>query len=167
MCAWIVHMYETSTIAGSTMEQYVSVVNRAYETSGLDPRGKPVNGNKLYVEVREYVDGFKRARENHGATGPLPTLPTPDYVIGALRAFVRRMLSPPITVSSLEMARSGLANVWLYFNISRPNMTAAMKWTVVTSVSAREVEFCFATPCTRAQEQGCSNASLSTSHCVI
>jgi hypothetical protein len=43
MCAWIVHMYETSTIAGSTMEQYVSGVNRAYETSGLDPPGKPVN----------------------------------------------------------------------------------------------------------------------------
>jgi hypothetical protein len=33
MCAWIVHMYETSTIADSTMEQCVSVVNRAYETN--------------------------------------------------------------------------------------------------------------------------------------
>jgi hypothetical protein len=57
MCAWIVHMYETSTIAGSTMEQYVSVVNRAYETGGLDPPGKPVNGNKLYV--RKSVDGLR------------------------------------------------------------------------------------------------------------
>jgi hypothetical protein len=54
---------------------------------------------------------------------------------------VRRMLAPPIAVSSLEMARSGLANVWQYFNISRPTTTAAMKWTVVTSVSAREVDF--------------------------
>jgi hypothetical protein len=39
------------------------------------------------------------------------------------------------------MACSGLANVWQYFNISRRTMTAAMKWTVVTSVSAREVDF--------------------------
>jgi hypothetical protein len=97
------------------MEQYVSVVIRAYETSGLDPPGKPVNGNKLYVEVRKSIDGFKRAREKRGATVPVPTLPTPDYVSGALCAFVRRMLTPPISVSSLEMARSGLANVWQDF----------------------------------------------------
>jgi hypothetical protein len=45
------------------MEQYVSVVYRAYETSGLDTPGKPVNGNKLYVEVRKYIYGYKRARE--------------------------------------------------------------------------------------------------------
>jgi hypothetical protein len=141
MCAWIVHMYEMSTIAGSTMEQYVSVVNRAYETSGLDRPGKPVNGNKLYVEVRKSIDGFKCVREKHGAAGPVPTLPTPDYVIGALFAFVRRMLTPPISVLSFEMALSGLANVWQYLNISRPTMTAAMKWKVVTSVSAREVDF--------------------------
>jgi hypothetical protein len=111
MCAWIVHMYETATIAGSTMEQYVGVVYRAYETSGLDLPGKPANGNKLYVEVRRSVDVFKRARENHGAAGPVPTLPTPGDVIGALCAFARRMLTPPISVSSLEMARSGLVNV--------------------------------------------------------
>jgi hypothetical protein len=54
---------------------------------------------------------------------------------------MRRMLTRPISVSSLEMARSGLANVWQYINISRPTMTAAMKWAVVTSVSAREVDF--------------------------
>jgi hypothetical protein len=30
--------------AGSTMVKYASVINRAYETSGLDPPGKPVNG---------------------------------------------------------------------------------------------------------------------------
>jgi hypothetical protein len=127
MCALIAHMYETSTIAGSTMEQYVSVVNRAYEISGLDPPGKTVNGNKLYVEVRNSIDGFKRSRENHDAGGPVPTLPTPDYVIGALCAFVPRMLKPPISASSLEMARSGLGNAWQYFNFSRPTMTAAMK----------------------------------------
>jgi hypothetical protein len=123
------------------MEQYVTVVDRAYETSGSDPPGKPVNGNKLYVEVRKSIDGFKRAGEKHGAVGPVPTLPTPDYVIGAQCAFVRRLLTPPISVWSLEMARCGLANVWQYFNISRPTMTAAVKWTVVTSVSAREVDF--------------------------
>jgi hypothetical protein len=64
MCSWIVHMYETSNIAGSTMVKYVSVVNRTYETSGLDPPGKPVNGNKLFVEVRKSIDGFKCARES-------------------------------------------------------------------------------------------------------
>jgi hypothetical protein len=64
MCASIVHMYETSTIAANTMEQYVSVVNRTYETSGLDPPGKPVNGNKLYVEVRKSIDGFKYSGES-------------------------------------------------------------------------------------------------------
>jgi hypothetical protein len=127
MCAWIAHMYETSTIAGSTMDQYVSVNNRAYETSELDPPGKQVNVNKQYVEVRKSIDGFKRAPEKRGAAGLVPTLPTPDYVIGALCAIVRRMLTPPISVSSLEMARSGLANVWQYFNISRPTMTSAMK----------------------------------------
>jgi hypothetical protein len=52
--------------------------------------------------------GHKRAREKRGATVPVHTLPTPDYVIRALCAFGRRMLSPPISVSSLEMARSGL-----------------------------------------------------------
>jgi hypothetical protein len=46
------------------MEQHVSVVNRAYETSGLDPPGKPVNGKKLYVEVRQSINGFKRARDS-------------------------------------------------------------------------------------------------------
>jgi hypothetical protein len=52
------------------------------------------------------------------------------------------MLTPPTSVSSFEMALSGLAlvNVWQYFNISRPTMTASMKWKVVTSVSPGEVD---------------------------
>jgi hypothetical protein len=111
MCAWLVHIYETSTVAGSTMEQYVSVVNRAYETSGLDPPGKQANEIRLYIEVRKSVDGFKRAGEKHGRAEPVPTLLTPDYVIGPLCALVRGILTPYISVSSLEMARSGLAYV--------------------------------------------------------
>jgi hypothetical protein len=79
-------------------------VNRAYETNGLEPPGKPANGTRLYIEVRKPVDGFKRARQKRGGAEPVPTLPKPDYVIGALCTFVQRMLTPPISVSRLEMA---------------------------------------------------------------
>jgi hypothetical protein len=43
LVAWIAYRFESSNIAGDSMEQYVSVVNRAYETSGLSPPGKAPN----------------------------------------------------------------------------------------------------------------------------
>jgi hypothetical protein len=50
---------------------------------------------------------------------------------------------PPSTIKKLGMARSGLANIWQYFNVSRPTMTAAMKWDDFTHISPRHIgTFC-------------------------
>jgi hypothetical protein len=71
----------------------------------------------------------------------------PTYAIicsWALCAFVQLMLTSPISVSNLEMP-CGLSNIWQLLNISRPIMTAIMKWKVVAGVSPRQVElFCCA-----------------------
>jgi hypothetical protein len=66
MVAWIAYMFELTSISGDSMEQYVSAVNRAFETSGLTPPGRPQNCNRLFVEVKRAIDGFKRARMNAG-----------------------------------------------------------------------------------------------------
>jgi hypothetical protein len=123
------------------MEQCVSTVYRAFETSGLAPPGMPQNCNRLYVEVKWAIEGFKRARLNAGGKEPVQHSPTPDFVIAALCLLVRKGLTPPITIKKLGMARSGLANIWQYFNGSRPTMTAAMKWDNFTHVSPRHIRY--------------------------
>jgi hypothetical protein len=66
------------------MEQDISALNRAFETSGLSPPGRPQNYNRLYIEVKRAIDGFKRARLNAGGKEPVPHSPKPELVIDAL-----------------------------------------------------------------------------------
>jgi hypothetical protein len=73
MVAWIAYMFDSTSISGDSMEQYVSTVNRAFETSGLAPPGRPQNYNRLYAEVKRAIDGFNRARLNAGRS-PFSTL---------------------------------------------------------------------------------------------
>jgi hypothetical protein len=113
--AWITYMFEPTRVSGDSMEQCVSTVYRAFETSGLAPPGMPQNCNRLYVEVKWAIEGFKRARLNAGGKEPVQHSPTPDFVIAALCLLVRKELTPPITIKKLGMTRSGLANIWQYF----------------------------------------------------
>jgi hypothetical protein len=115
MVAWIAYMLESTSISGDSIEQYVSTVNSAFETSGLAPPGRPQNCNRLYIEVKRAVDDFKRARLNAAGKKPVQHSPTPDFVIAALCLLVRKELTPPITIKKLGMTRSGLANIWQYF----------------------------------------------------
>jgi hypothetical protein len=124
------------------MAQYVSVVNRAYETSGLSPPGKAPNSTRLYIEVRKALDGFKRARLKAGGAEPVQHLPTPDLVIAGMCEFVRASLASPVTVRKLDLARCAMANIWQYFNFSRPTTTAALKWTDFRCINTSEVGFC-------------------------
>jgi hypothetical protein len=84
MVAWIAYLFESSSISGDSMEQYVSVVNRAYETSGLSPPGKAPNSTRLYIEVRQALDGFKRARLKAGGAETVQHMPTPDLLIAGM-----------------------------------------------------------------------------------
>jgi hypothetical protein len=118
-----------------------SAVNRAFETSGLTPPGRPQNCNRLFVEVKRAIDGFKRALMNAGGKEPVQHSATPDFVIAALCVLVRRELTPPITIKKLSMSRRGLANIWQYVNVSRPTMTAATKWDDFTHISPRHIRY--------------------------
>jgi hypothetical protein len=90
----------------------VSVVNRAYETSGLSSPGKTPNSTQLYIEVRKALDGFKRARLKDGGAEPVQHIPTPNLVIVDMCEFVRASLASPVTVRKLGLARCTMANIW-------------------------------------------------------
>lgn len=54
MVAWLGFTFETSSVSGSTIEQYANAVNRAYETGGLALPAKPLGSRNLYNEVRNH-----------------------------------------------------------------------------------------------------------------
>jgi hypothetical protein len=54
---------------------------------------------------------------------------------------VRKELTPPVAIVKHGMARSKLANIWQYFNVSRPTMTAAMKWDDLSHISPRRIRY--------------------------
>jgi hypothetical protein len=105
---WIGRLYETTRISGQTAEQYVSTVNRSYETQGLQPQGKPRNSHALFHDMRKALDGFTNARLLGGGPEPAQHEPTLDSVIESLcRLIVRRLSSSnvPLVAWPLQEAR--------------------------------------------------------------
>jgi hypothetical protein len=87
MVAWISYRFESSQISSDSMEQYVSVVNRACETRGLVPTGKAPTGTRVCIELRKALDGFKIARLKAGGVEPVQHIPTPDLVNSGMCEF--------------------------------------------------------------------------------
>jgi hypothetical protein len=70
MLAWLSYMFHSTSITGETAEQYVSIVNAAYATMGLQPPAKPAGSWGLYYDVRMTLAGFTKARLEGGGRDP-------------------------------------------------------------------------------------------------
>jgi uncharacterized protein YqiB (DUF1249 family) len=68
--AWLSYMFHSTSITGETAEQYVSTVNAAYATMGLQPTAKPAGSWRLYHDVRMALAGFTKARLEGGGRDP-------------------------------------------------------------------------------------------------
>jgi hypothetical protein len=68
-------------ITGETAEQYVSRVNAAYATMGLQPPAKPAGPWRLCHDVRMTLAGFTKARLEGGRRDPKCHVPTTTEII--------------------------------------------------------------------------------------
>jgi hypothetical protein len=136
MLAWLSYTFHSTSITGETAEQYVSSVNAAYATMGLQPPAKPAGSWRLYHDVRMALAGFTKARLEGGGRDPKCHVPTTAETIERLRYLTLKALDG----EDLPMARAALANVWQYFNFSRPTMTAFLDWDRLEFLSAVKVK---------------------------
>lgn len=135
MVAFLADLYATTKISGETATQYVSAINTAYLTMGLDPPGRASNAERLYFDVKKSLEGFKRLRTRLSPARGQPTPATTLNLIYALCVVVSKALDH----KNLTLVRDGLANIFQYYMISRPTMTAMMKWDQVEFISAKKI----------------------------
>lgn len=105
----------------------MSAINTAYQTLGLDPPGKALNAERLYFDVKKALEGFKKLRSGASPSAPLRGQPTPATALIQIYA-LSKMSSNALDTANLSVAHGGLANVFQYYMISRPTMTAMMRW---------------------------------------
>jgi hypothetical protein len=126
----------TPRITGETAEQYLSSMNAAYATTGLQPPAKPAGSWRLHHDVRMALAGFTEARLEGGGRDPKCHVPTTTEVIERICYLTLKALDREV----LPMAQAALANVWQYFNFSRPTMTASLDWDRLEFLSAVKVQ---------------------------
>jgi hypothetical protein len=136
MLAWLSYLFHTTSITGETAKQYVSSVNAAYATMGLQPPAKPAGSWRLYHDVKMALAGFTKVRLAVWARDPKSHVPTSTEMIERLCCLTLKALDR----EDLPMARAALANVWQYFNFSRPTMTASLDWDRLEFLSAVKVK---------------------------
>jgi hypothetical protein len=132
----ILHVHST-IITGEAAEQDVSGVKAAYSTIGLQPPAKPAGSWRLYHDVRMALAGFTKARLEGGGRDPKSHVPTTTEMIERLCYLTLKAIDR----EDLPMARAALANVWQYFNFSRPTMTASLDWGWLEFLSAVQVKY--------------------------
>jgi hypothetical protein len=81
MLAGLSYLFHSTGITGETAEQYVSRVNAAYATMGLQPPAKPAGPWRLCHDVRMTLAGFTKARLEGGRRDPKCHVPTTTEII--------------------------------------------------------------------------------------